>query len=239
MNKLLKEVSLVFACLFALTGQALADLISDSKRVYDAGNYSGDAKLLMSLAQQGDASSQYKLGVMYAFGQGVPQDYKEAAKWYRLAAERGDASAQTNLGIMYSFGLGVSQDYKEAVKWYRLAAEQVVAIAQYDLGFMYLKGEGVPQDYKEALKWYRQAAEHGFFGAQRELGYMYSKGVGVPQDYVLSHMWIDVAIANADREQQKEFIGDRESLEKYMTASQIAEAQELAKKCTAQHFMSC
>lgn len=239
MNKLLKLVPLIFVCLFAFAGQALADLISDSKRVYDAGNYAGKAKSLMPLAQQGDTSAQYKLGVMYAFGQGVPQDYNEAVKWYRLAAEAGNASAQTNLGIMYSFGLGVSQDFTEAVKWYRKAAEQVVAIAQYDLGLMYQEGEGVPQDYKEAVKWYRQAAEHGFFGAQRELGYMYSKGVGVPKDYVQSHMWIDIAIANADNEQQKEFIGDRDSLEKYMTASQIAEAQELAKKCMAQNFMGC
>ena len=38
---------------------------------------------------------------MYDNGDGVPQDYKEAVKWYRLAAEQGDAAAQYNLGIMY------------------------------------------------------------------------------------------------------------------------------------------
>ena len=59
-------------------------------------------------------------------GDGVPQDYKEAVKWYRLAAEQGYADAQYNLGLMYSNGEGVPQDYKEAVKWYRLAAEQGV-----------------------------------------------------------------------------------------------------------------
>ena len=61
---------------------------------------------------------------MYDNGQGVPQDYAEAVKWYRLAAEQGDVAAQYNLGIMYDNGDGVPQDYKEAVKWYRLAAEQ-------------------------------------------------------------------------------------------------------------------
>ncbi len=61
---------------------------------------------------------------MYDNGEGVPQDYAEAVKWYRLAAEQGDASAQYNLGIMYINGKGVPQDYAEAVKWYRLAAEQ-------------------------------------------------------------------------------------------------------------------
>ena len=38
---------------------------------------------------------------MYAERPGVPQDYAEAVKWYRLAADQGDAAAQNNLGFMY------------------------------------------------------------------------------------------------------------------------------------------
>ena len=79
-------------------------------------------------------NAQYNLGIMYYNGQGVPQDYAEAVKWYRLAADQGDAYAQYNLGVMYDNGEGVPQDYKEAVKWYRLAAEQGHAKAQYNLG---------------------------------------------------------------------------------------------------------
>ena len=37
--------------------------------------------------------AQYNLAVLYANGQGVPQDYVEARKWYRKAAEQGDAAA--------------------------------------------------------------------------------------------------------------------------------------------------
>jgi len=36
---------------------------------------------------RGDALAQNNLGVMYENGQGVPQDYKEAVKWYTKAAE--------------------------------------------------------------------------------------------------------------------------------------------------------
>ncbi len=61
---------------------------------------------------------------MYHEGQGVPQDYAEAVKWFRLAAEQGNADGQYVLGSMYYKGHGVPQDYAEAVKWYRLAAEQ-------------------------------------------------------------------------------------------------------------------
>ena len=61
---------------------------------------------------------------MYANGKGVPQDYAEAAKWYRKAAEQGYADAQNNLGMMYVNGQGVPQDYAEAAKWTRKAADQ-------------------------------------------------------------------------------------------------------------------
>ena len=81
--------------------------------------------------------AQYNLGLMYDNGEGVPQDYAEAVKWYRLAAEQGHAKAQYNLGLMYDNGEGVPQDYAEAVKWYRLAAEQGDAAAQTNLGCMY------------------------------------------------------------------------------------------------------
>ena len=59
---------------------------------------------------------------MYDNDHGVPEDDKEALKWYRLAAEQGHAKAQYNLGWMYFNGNGVPEDDKEAVKWYRLAA---------------------------------------------------------------------------------------------------------------------
>jgi TPR repeat protein len=52
------------------------------------------------LAEQGDASAQFKLGEMYDNGQGVPQDDKQAMHWYRKAADQGDAIAQINVGVI-------------------------------------------------------------------------------------------------------------------------------------------
>ena len=49
---------------------------------------------------QGHAGAQCNLGAMYANGQGVPQNFKEALVWYRKAADQGDAGAQFNLGVM-------------------------------------------------------------------------------------------------------------------------------------------
>ena len=75
-------------------------------------------------AEQGHASAQYNLGLMYGNGEGVPQDDAEAVRWYRLAADQGRASAQNNLGGMYSNGRGVPQDAAEAHMWANLAAAQ-------------------------------------------------------------------------------------------------------------------
>ena len=73
-------------------------------------------------AEQGNAEAQSNLGVMYAKGEGVPQDYKMAVQWYRRAAEQGNASAQFNLGVSYAEGEGVPQDYVHAHMWTNIAA---------------------------------------------------------------------------------------------------------------------
>ncbi len=173
----------------------------------------------------------------------VAGNYAKAEKLLRPLAEHGDAKAQWMLGHMYDDGNGVPQNYKEAEKWYRLAAEQNDDSAQLNLGTMYENGKGVPQDYKEAVKWYRLAAVQGNSltnsAAQWALGTMYIKGKGVPQDYVLSHMWLNIGISNADSKMLQESGEILNSLEKFMTANQIAEAQELARKCTANKFKGC
>jgi TPR repeat protein len=62
------------------------------------------------------------MGRRYEAGQGVPQNYFEATKWYRLAAEQGYATAQYNLGMMYKEGRGVPPDFVQAYFWLSLAA---------------------------------------------------------------------------------------------------------------------
>ena len=75
-------------------------------------------------AENGDASAQYTLGVMYISGNGVPQDAREAMKWFRLAAEQGQTGAQFNLGVGYAHGQGVRKNYIQAHKWINLAASR-------------------------------------------------------------------------------------------------------------------
>ena len=120
-----------------------------------------------AFAAQGDGDAQASLGLLYARGEGVPQDYAEAVKWFRLSAATGSAIGQNNLGHMYRNGLGVPQNYATAVLYYRLSAAQGYALAQGSLGAMYQNGDGIRRDYVEAHTWYALAAEQGHEGARR------------------------------------------------------------------------
>jgi uncharacterized protein len=78
---------------------------------------------LTPLAEQGSEKAQVVVGLMYKEGgQGVPQDYAEALKFFRLAAEQGISAAQVGLGEMYALGQGVTQDFVAAHMWYNLAS---------------------------------------------------------------------------------------------------------------------
>ena len=100
-------------------------------------------------------------GFIHYKGQGVPQDYKTAIKWYTLSAKQGNHLAQYNLGIMYSFGLGVVPDYKIALKWYTLLAENGNELAQYNLGRLYYLGN-VKEDLLHAYMWINLSSLSGF-----------------------------------------------------------------------------
>ena len=97
----------------------------------------------------------------YSAGEGLPQDFTQAAAWYRKAADTGNAWGQNSLGYAYACGQGVEQDDVEAVFWYVKAAEQGYSLAQSNLGECYRDGKGVAQDRPEAYKWFALAAAQG------------------------------------------------------------------------------
>jgi len=62
---------------------------------------------------------------MHRDGQGLPQNFKEAVRWFTKAAEQRHADAHFNLGALYTNGEGgIKQDLTRALKWFRLAAAQ-------------------------------------------------------------------------------------------------------------------
>jgi hypothetical protein len=210
-------------------GTAIAGPDVDANAAYKRGDFATAKQILQPLAERGEAGAQNGLGYMYEHGQGVPQNYAEALKWFRKAAEQGYAMGQNNLAHMYHVGLGVPQNYAEALKWFRKAAEQGEASAQNGLGYMYEHGQGVPQNYAEALKWFRKAVERGYAGGQHNLGYVYEHGEGVQQSYVRAYMWYNLAGS----------IEARNQLAARMTSAQIAEGQRMSEHCLRSKYADC
>jgi uncharacterized protein len=66
-----------------------------------------------------------RLGFHYYEGEGVAQDYQQAAKWTTVAALQGDANAQSTLGLMYKDGLGVKRNPAAAQKWLQMSEKGV------------------------------------------------------------------------------------------------------------------
>ena len=157
-----------------------------------------DLQQLKTLATQGNASAQNRLGQLYFSGQGVPQDYTMARGWYEKAATQGNAWSKNQLGQLSADGLGVPQDYKKARQWWEQAAAQGIAQAQYSLGQLYANGRGVPQDYTMARGWYEKAATQRNAWAQAQLGQLYANGHGVPRDYTTARGWYEKAAAQGN-----------------------------------------
>ena len=134
-NRLIRRGIIALALLPVLgTLVAAAQTFDESVAAYERSDYATAMRGFRVHAEQGNAAAQLKLGFMYQYGFGVPQDDVEAVKWFRRAAQQGDANAQYNLGVVYDKGERVPRDHQEAVKWYRKAAEQGDADAQNSLG---------------------------------------------------------------------------------------------------------
>jgi hypothetical protein len=201
-----------------LTGRSWADL-AEGLNAYYKGDWATAVREFRTLAEQGDAPAQYKLGTMYLMGFGVPQDHAQSKHWFGLAAEQGFAPTPELAPEMLI----------------RIAAERGDADYQYQLGDMYLRGKGfigedVPQDYAQAVHWFGLAAEQGDKHSQYKLGAMYAIGKGIEQDDVSAHMWLNLAAAQGDDDAQK----GRDLIAKQMPAAKIAKAQHRARICLLQ-----
>lgn len=112
-----------------------------------------DLESLLKRAEQGDAQAQTDLGFRYRTGQGVPQDYVEMVRWYRLAAEQGHADALYGLGRSYDNGDGVPQDYVEAHKWFNLSAARGGAFAPSMRDTLPMSAAQIAEAQRLATEW--------------------------------------------------------------------------------------
>ncbi|MGE3145387.1 MAG: tetratricopeptide repeat protein [Pseudorhodoplanes sp.] len=175
-------------------------------------------KALSSLqyaAEQGHAAAQWKLGRMYAAGDGVPRSDLRAFKYFSQIADshaddspdlpqaRFVANAFVQLGHYYLKGIpnAVNADADRAREMYSYAASYFGdADAQYSLARLYLDGTGTERDPRQAVRWLILAANKGLPRAQAVLGNVLFKGEATPRQAARGLMWLTLARDNARAE---------------------------------------
>ncbi len=160
-------------------------------------------------AGQGVPGAMWKLGRMYADGDGVDRNRLRAFEYFRNLTKahaydppgtpqaRFVASAFVSLGHYYLEGIPDSEvkaDPAVAHEMFRYAASYFGdPDAQYYLGQLYLHGKGAPKDPIQAARWFRLAANKGQRSAQASLGAMLFKGQELARQAALGLAWLTVA----------------------------------------------
>ena len=173
---------IVFGLLLLVAYPAMADTATRTETPPGATRESLRQQLYRTANEANDPYVMYLTGLMFDLGAGVPQDYKEAFRWYVLAAEAGQPAAMNSLGLMYALGHGVSQDHSEAMRLWTKAADNGSIVALANIGTTYYIGLGVQKSYLDAAKWFQLAADKGDPEAMNMLGVMYEQGLGVTRD---------------------------------------------------------
>jgi TPR repeat protein len=173
------RIAMLVVVWLALISNGFAGPLEDGVKVYDSGNYPHAIEIFKPLAAQGDAKAQYRLGMMYYNGQGVPEDEKLAVTWLMRAAKQGNVDAMFELGNAYLVGSQssklVEDPDREAAIWFHEAARAGNMNAQYYLGLLFLAGNGVQQSRAEAEFWFGKAAAQGHAEAKRAIQDVKSK----------------------------------------------------------------
>jgi len=87
----MRNLVIIAAALLSLTlpSSVAAQDFDRGVSAYNDGDYPTALREFRLAAEQGNASAQYNLGLMYDNGQGLPQNYQLAYMWFSLAAAKG------------------------------------------------------------------------------------------------------------------------------------------------------
>jgi TPR repeat protein len=120
-------------------------------------------------ADQGLATAQATLGMIYFTGIGVPRDPKEAITWCSKAARQRLPLGMFYLGMAYSSGDGIPRNNDFSNRWIRAAADKGLVMAQLTLGMKLSLGDGIERNLDHGVQWLRQAANNGSSEAALQL----------------------------------------------------------------------
>jgi TPR repeat protein len=146
--------------------RASSDTVGDAIKSVENGDYQRAIPVLEMAVKNDNPAAAIVLGLMYEFGNGIPQNFQRAMELYAIASSGGVDTANFNIGEMYFQGRGVSVDYQRALQWFRQGAALGHPLAQFRLAIMHQDGLGVPQNTANALVWYNIAIAGGYQNAE-------------------------------------------------------------------------
>ena len=191
---------------FANGQQALRVGLDDLK----AGETDSALAALTYAAEAGQVIARWKLGEMYASGDGVPRDDLKAYGYFDQLVEdydedqpdQRDLSAISNafvtVGVYCLYGIpnsDVRSNPRRAHELFQYAATRFGdPNAQYNLAHMYIIGSGgLAKDNLVAIRWLALAAKQGHPPSEALLGHMLFVGDGVPGQRARGLMWLELA----------------------------------------------
>lgn len=182
-------------------------------KAYREGDKQTAVDALQFAASKGSAMAQWKLGRMYALGDGVEASPLRAFEYFReIANAHADdspnspeapfvANAFVELGGFFKRGIKdtyVGKNPYQARQIYAYAASYFGdPNAQYLLAKMYLEGEGGEKNPRQAGRWLKLAAEKGHVLAQAELGQMLFHSERFLQKRTRGLKWLTIALRRA------------------------------------------
>ncbi|MFT3734526.1 MAG: tetratricopeptide repeat protein [Rhodocyclaceae bacterium] len=102
--------------------RALISVVAATLLTFSVANAS-DLSATLAKAKEGDIGAMHNVGVAYANGEVVEQDYGRAMQWFEMAAKKGQHNSMYSLAVMHKLGQGVPVDLVKAYAWHSLAAE--------------------------------------------------------------------------------------------------------------------
>ena len=145
MKKLLVLLLALTLVLYAFPAPAEQD---DTEEIFDrgiaaysSGDFAAALEAFTTCRDRGLVVAYYCLGVMYAYGEGVEQNYEQAAEYVKVSAEYDHPESLYFLGLMYQRGVGVEQSDELALEYFRKAAGLGYQPAQEMLDSLPKEGE--------------------------------------------------------------------------------------------------
>lgn len=181
---------------------------------YRAGNPRNSVDALTYAAQGGETLARWKLGKMYAQGDGVAADDWKAYQYFLQIVQTydEDATPRRDLPAVASAFVAVGVYSLNGIPERRMAADPVRAHqmfhyaatnfgdanAQYNLARIHMDGAGVPKDARQAARWLRLAAEKAHAPSQALLGHLLFNGAdSVPRQRARGLMFLTLARESA------------------------------------------